>query len=100
MSKILTRIDRYVPAKSVLNSTEGSVNAIQKLYQQSLIFRDWIIRHAEEGESIIIDAAMSDISENPVQNKVISIALDDKINNTDFLSYWNVNQIIHSAFGF
>lgn len=100
MNKILTCIDRYVPTTSVLRNTENSINAIQKLYQQSLIFRDWIIKHAQNSEEYVVDDAMSNISENPVQNKVISNALEGKVNDNAFLTYYDINNIILDVFGF
>ena len=40
---------------------------------------------AEGATATTIDDALSDTSENPVQNKIIKAALDDKVNVTDTL---------------
>jgi len=37
---------------------------------------------------------------NPVQNKVIHNALEEKVDDDDYLTYWNVNKIIFDVFGF
>lgn len=46
----------------------------------SFDINDW---HTVEGNQIIIDSDMSTTSENPVQNKVITNALNDKVNSLD-----------------
>lgn len=50
--------------------------------------------------SITIDDEISNVSKNPVQNKVIHNALEEKVDDDDYLTYWNVNKIIFDVFGF
>lgn len=47
-----------------------------------------------------VDDHLSDKSVNPVQNKVIHNALQEKVDDDDYLTYWNVNKIIFDVFGF
>ena len=45
-----------------------------------------IAKHMEDGSiHHTVDNVLSDTSENPVQNKIIKAALDDKVNVTDTL---------------
>ena len=52
------------------------------------------------GGVIEVDDEMSATSVNPVQNKVIHNALGEKVDDDDYLTYWNVNKIIFDVFGF
>lgn len=50
--------------------------------------------------TVKVDDEMSATSVNPVQNKVIHNALEEKVDDDDYLTYWNVNKIIFDVFGF
>lgn len=45
----------------------------------------------QDGSSITVDSEFSDTSENPVQNKVIKSALDEKLNSSDVLGQITVS---------
>lgn len=53
------------------------------------------------GSTITVDSALSTTSENPVQNKVITNALSDKMNNTDPVGtgMFSMNRLANSAIG-
>jgi hypothetical protein len=64
-------------------ATSKIVKKIYKDWQEYLIFWSW-------WASIEVDSALSDSSENPVQNKVVKGALDNKITNPSGWSTWQV----------
>ena len=43
-----------------------------------------------------VDDTLSEVSENPVQNKVITDALDDKQDTLDYLSNQEINELFNS----
>lgn len=49
---------------------------------------------------VTVDNNINNSSINPVQNKVISNALDGKVDDDSYLSYWDINKIIYDVFGF
>lgn len=44
----------------------------------------WVEIPVGGGSSVTVDSALSSTSENPVQNKVITSALNSKVNNTAY----------------
>lgn len=47
--------------------------------------------------ALTVDSELSDESENPVQNKVLKAALDDKVNVPDFLTNREIEQLLTNA---
>lgn len=73
------------------------VTGYKGTYNQWLLF----LNQKDSGEvHIDIDSELSNQSENPVQNKVITEAVNQKVDSKDYLTYWNVNKIVFNAFGF
>ena len=62
-------------------TTSKIVKKIYKNWQEYLIFGSWWAR-------IEVDSALSDSSENPVQNKVVKWAIDTKISNPSGWTAW------------
>lgn len=62
-------------------ATQKIVKKIYKNWQEYLIYGSW-------WASIEVDSALSDSSENPVQNKVVKWAIDAKISNPSGWSAW------------
>jgi len=65
-------------------ATSKIVKKIYKDWQEYLIFGSW-------WASIEVDSALSDSSENPVQNKVVKWAIDAKITNPN---WWTAGQVL------
>ena len=64
-------------------TTSKIVKKIYKNWQEYLIFGSW-------WASIEVDSALSDVSENPVQNKVVKWAVDAKLTTPSGWSVWDV----------
>ena len=95
-----TTLDKVL--QGIENGTEEEIqsltNNVEGLNIQIINIDDRVTNL--EHTTIEVDSELSDTSIHPVQNKVITNALDYKVDDDDYLTYWNVNKIIFNIFGF
>lgn len=70
---------------SVYTGEPGTNASVTNSGTASNVVLDFTLPRGNNGADggIVVDTAMSDTSTNPVQNKVIKVALDNKVNKTD-----------------
>ena len=86
----------YINPEDVLDS--DSVAIVHRGTNKRITIKDITDRVASEVGQV--DDHLSHTSVKPVQNKVVTGALDDKVDDNAYLTYWNVNKIIFDVFGF
>ena len=98
--------DKNTTLDKVLRGMEtGTAEEIQNLNNNVEVLNVEIINIDDrvtnlEHTTIEVDSELSDTSIHPVQNKVITNALEDKVDDDDYLNYWDVNKIVFNIFGF
>lgn len=85
-------------SNSAFTNDEGYINQIKTINGESLIGTGDIVISGGSGTSITVDDALSTASTNPVQNKVITGALNGKLDAsaytpTDLSNYYNKQEV-------